>query len=75
MIQLVLAPIPAGGTDLGDAGDPRPDTALAEAYRNMMRLAQTITDAAIRDGLLANIAAHREIAALWVARAPPGAQA
>ena len=56
-----------------DAGDPRADTALAEAHRNMTQLAETITDTAIRDGFLAGIAAHREIAALWAARAGSGA--
>jgi len=50
------------------SGDPRADEALARAYRFVQKKADAITDAALRQSYLHNIAEHRDIVALWDAR-------
>jgi len=50
------------------AGDPRADTALQVAHSALLREADRISDAALRDGFLTRIPEHREILALWARR-------
>jgi predicted ATPase/class 3 adenylate cyclase len=54
------------------AGDPRADAALQVAHSALLREADRISDAALRDGFLTHIPEHREILALWARRQPGG---
>ena len=49
-------------------GDARADVALTEAHRCALEVADSITDAALREGFLKNLVENREIMALWAAR-------
>lgn len=55
------------------AGDSRADAALPEAHRCVLQVADTITDAALRQGYLDNLAENREVMTLWAARQGSGA--
>ena len=52
---------------LARAGDARAVDWLTRAHTNLRARAATIPDAAMRQGFLANIPEHREIAAAWAA--------
>ena len=49
----------------GEPGDPRAAEWLTRAHEALQAQAATITDAALRQGFLRNIPAHREIVAAW----------
>jgi hypothetical protein len=50
------------------AGDPRAGAWLERAHRALTDQAETIPDAALREGFLKNIPHHREIVAAWEKR-------
>jgi hypothetical protein len=50
---------------LSNAGDPRALAWLQRAHAELLEVAATISDAALRDGFLNNIPDHRAILAAW----------
>jgi ATP/maltotriose-dependent transcriptional regulator MalT len=54
---------------LARVGDPRAAAWLERAHTHLQATAASITDARLRQCFLANIPEHREIVALWAARA------
>ena len=52
----------------GERGDPRAVAWLTRAHEALQVQAATIQDAALRQGFLHNIPAHREIVAAWASR-------
>jgi class 3 adenylate cyclase/tetratricopeptide (TPR) repeat protein len=82
-VQTLLDHLDGGGTLVGTLGafqieltchqvlaracDPRAEELLAGTHVKLQAMAATIPDAALRQGFLSNVPAHREVLAAWAA--------